>query len=247
MSLAFTARSLRAVFLSAGETQASTRGDFSAWHHGRPWFWFWAIDAALPAIVERVQRAQQCLAPYLLDDYVRAPHVTLSLCGFPPTDTTGEGEYDGRRLDAQCHALRQLARRPFELQVAELDSFRSAPFLWVRDPAQQLPAVRACLSGHPQDHAEQEYVPHVTVGLYSAAWPSAPLARLLQEFDPGPVLKLPVERLSLMRYASHEIGGQLETMADFWLGSQQLIWRPAFSQLAGAFRLAGGAADDCCQ
>ncbi|TDR80635.1 2'-5' RNA ligase family protein [Paludibacterium purpuratum] len=223
------ARLLQPELQAASHTLAHEHGDFTDWHRGRPWFWLWAIDADEADVAARMAAACRHLEGTLLPGYCREPHITLSLCGFPG----GDGDYAPVRLSTQLRALRRLAPTPFVLQIGALDSFLSAPFLQVHDAGRQLAAVRGCLVGYPLDHPPEDYVPHITVGLYGGRWPTGSLAERLLEFPAGGRLNLPVERLSLMRYASADIGGQLETMADYRLASGELIWRPAFkAQLA---------------
>ena len=68
------------------------------------------------------------------------------------------------------------------------------------------------------------YTPHVTVGLYGGAWPTADVQSRLDGFDRHPAIHCHIERLSLMSYAAPEIGGPLATLADFCLVTRQLVW-----------------------
>ena len=52
------------------------------------------------------------------------------------------------------------------------------------------------------------YTPHLTIGLYSAAFPSEAVARRLSEFTGEPV-RLKVEQLALATYRAQEIAGPL--------------------------------------
>ena len=62
------------------------------------------------------------------------------------------------------------------------------------------------------------YTPHVTVGLYAGAWPTAEVLTRLDAFDAGSPLSCSIEGVSLMRYAAPDIGGPLETLGRFRFG-----------------------------
>lgn len=213
----------RREFLDAGHTLENIRRDFPEWHRGRPRYLLWAIDADLPAIRQNVASAAQHLQDLLLADYIRQPHITLALCGFPTDDPQRDDDFGPAALLAQLKALRATACAPFMLQVGHLASFSSAPFLAVQDLEGGLGALRDALS--PTTPATgSRYLPHVTVGLYQGCYPAQEVQARLDAHAAQPVL-CPVDRISLMSYASAEIGGTLAHLADYDLASRVLVWR----------------------
>lgn len=213
----------RREFLDAGHTLENIRRDFPEWHRGRPRYLLWAIDADLPAIRQNVARAAQHLQDLLLADYVRQPHITLALCGFPTDDPQRDDDFGPAALLAQLKALRATACAPFMLQVGHLASFSSAPFLAVQDLEGGLGTLRDALSA-TTPATGSAYVPHVTVGLYQGRYPTQQVQARLDAHAAQPVL-CPVDRISLMSYASAEIGGTLACLADYDLASRVLVWR----------------------
>lgn len=213
---------LRRRFLAEPYTQRNERGDFSAWHRGRPHYVLWALDADLPAVRARVAAAQRALDGLLLDGYQRQPHVTLALCGFPAQAPSAADEFGRAWLDSRIAALHAARIAPFAIEIGALESFSSAPFLCVRGGG-TLGALRACLqpaAAHPQG----DYVPHVTVGLYAGEWSTATVAQRFDAFAAGPPLRCEITQLSLMGYVAEEIGGALFTLADWQLTEQRLQW-----------------------
>jgi 2'-5' RNA ligase len=212
-------------FAAAGLTLANERRDFPEWHRGRPRYALWALDVDVAPVYQRVQAAQRHLAEFLLDGYQRQPHITLSLCGFPSDAPRHADDFGLDALRAQIDALRQARPEPFEIEIGALDSFTSAPYLTVDDAGGHIAALRRCLTGEAGEAGEAggepgfTYTPHVTVGLYADAWPTAAVQARMDSFACGEPLRLRVTGVSLMAYAAGEIGGPLARVADYDFGS----------------------------
>ena len=138
--------------IEGSHTVCNVRRDFPEWHLGRSPYVFWGLDVDVPAVSAKVARAAKHLDGYLLDGYRRQPHVTLDLCGFPCTQSTRADEFAPAFLERQCSALRAANLSVFEIEVAGLSSFSSAPFLGVVDQGDHIGAVRRCLAadGRPR-------------------------------------------------------------------------------------------------
>ena len=223
---------LRRRFLAEAQTLRNERRDFHEWHRGRSHYLLWAINVDLPAVRGRVAAAQRALDGLLLDGYRRQPHITLALCGFPARGAEpAADEFDLAWLQARVAALEAARIAPFTLALGGLESFSSAPFLHVDGALGALTALRTCLhvdTPHPQG----EYVPHVTVGLYADALPTATVAARFDGFAPAATLRCTIERIALMSYAAAEIGGALSTLAEWDLATHRLHWRDAASSTA---------------
>lgn len=227
----------REAFLQAGRTLQNVRRDFPEWHLGRPHYALWAVDVDTPAVADAMAHAAAHLEGLLLDGYRRQAHITLALCGFPTPTPHHPDDYGPAGFDAHCRALQALAQAPFEIDIGAPASFTSAPFLHVGDPDGGIARLHRALGG---DHPGGRYLPHVTVGLYSEAWPTDQVQQRLDAPAPRPALRCRVERVSLMHYAATEIGGPLTILADYELASGRLVWRekPPFPS-AGAAALTG--------
>ncbi len=214
----------RTAFAAAGQTLQNVRRDFPEWHRGRPRYALWALDVDVTSVRAAVAGAASHLDGLLLDNYRRQPHITLALCGFPTGSPEHPDDFGPAALGAQLAALQAQAPAPFAVEIGQLASFSSAPFLAARDVDGGIHALRRALTGE-QPEPGGPYTPHVTVGLYGGAWPTARVQAQLDGFDGQAAIHCPIERLSLMSYAAPEIGGPLETLADFCLITQQLVWR----------------------
>lgn len=207
-------------------TQPSIRRDFAEWHRGRQPYVFWALDVDSPAVAAGVARYARLLGDDLLAGYLRQPHVTLDVCGFPSRQPLDGDEFGPELLARQLAALRLARPGPFSIAIGEADSFLSAPYLTVLDTAGGIAALRRSLAIDGAHRLFGDYVPHVTIGLYATSLAfSETRERLVAGRCDG--LVFPVERLSLMSYAPAEIGGRLRCLADYGLASGRWRWHDA--------------------
>lgn len=206
--------------LQRGCTLRCEQRDFPEWHRGRPHYLCWVIDVDRPAVRRRWQQARTALQELLLPDYVRQPHVTLALGGFPQLQA-GPEALDAAGLLQQLQGLRQAAIAPFALQLGRLDSFASVPYLQVHAAAPGYAGARRALLA--AEALAEPHVPHLTLGHYADAWPLERLAAC-RERVPDLPLTLPVQQLWLVAYATHDIGGRLWPVAEWDLQQQRLRW-----------------------
>ena len=166
---------------SSAKTIRNIQRDFPEWHLGRPHYLLWALDVDLEPVRERVAAAQNHLSTRLLAGYVRQPHITLSLCGFPSAAPRRLDDFGADILHQQIDALHRLRPQAFTIAIGALDGFSSAPYLSVADSGGHIERLRTALDLCPHPLARTDYRPHVTIGLYADAWPLAEIeAELLK-------------------------------------------------------------------
>jgi 2'-5' RNA ligase len=205
-------------------TVRNVRRDFPKWHLGRPAYALWALEFDTDGVMSRMQAAHAHLAPWLLDDYSRQPHITLSLCGFPTQRPQHADDFGPARLRAQMDALRQLQPAPFAIDVGGLDTFTSVPYLAVHDDGGQLQALHNCLAVDDLPASPGSYTPHITVGLYADAWPMAAMQAALGSLVWPERLRVQVTGISLLSYAASVIGGPLQRLASYEFANGALHW-----------------------
>lgn len=208
-SLAETLEHTRQTFLAAGHTLPNVRRDFPEWHQGRPRYALWALMVDLPHLRALLARAADVLGPWLLDDYQRQPHITLALAGFPTAQPTQPDDYGPEDLARHRAALAAGAPPPFEICIGAPSSFSSAPFLSVEDPEGGIARLRQLLDDRPHPDGGP-YIPHLTLGLYSGAYPCRQVLQRLLSMEWPPV-RLRVDRLMLLEYEAGVIGGGLKS------------------------------------
>lgn len=216
---------------TASRTMKTERRDFAEWHRGRSPYVFWALDVDLPAVRAELARVAAGLGGLLLDEYQRQPHVTLDLCGFPQPRPAGDDEFGAGLLEGQIARLSAAGLAPFEIVIGGLNSFLSAAYLDVDDPADRLATLRAALAESGSNRLFGDYVPHCTVGLYGAEWPTGEVLSRFRHLSDAPAIRVRIDRVSLMSYEPAAIAGRLQILGDFWLNTRRMHWRPAFSQL----------------
>jgi 2'-5' RNA ligase len=191
--------------------------DFTEWHHGRETYAVWILRLDDDAIREKFKAAREHLDGYLLEPYRRQPHITLFVCGFLVDASQYNDDFTHEQLQAQFRTLEKASIAPFEIEIGGLNSFASAPYLEVHDPEGGVPRLREVLSRGAREFRTAPYTPHLTVGLYSGAFPSEQVARRLAAFSGEPT-RWKVEDITLATYKAKEFAGELSYRRDLILG-----------------------------
>lgn len=200
---------MRDEFLSHGHTLPTERRDYPEWHRGRRDYAVWIIGVQNRAVQARLDGARAHLAEYLLEPYRRQAHVTLAACGFLTRTRQRPDDYPFHAVARALRGLKAIGPAPFNIEIGGMDSFAAAPFLEVLDPSGSLEEIRGALSREGPGHAHREYVPHLTIGLYSGRFDTKAVAERMSSFGPQPPIPLPVTEISFATYAANEIGGPL--------------------------------------
>jgi 2'-5' RNA ligase len=198
-------------FSAAGLTLPQEDRDYPEWHQGRAHYGVWLIDADVGAVRERIVQAQAHLVPWLVDS-PRQPHITLFVCGFIADVAEHGDDFTPAMLAAQQAALQALQLKPFTLHIGAIDSFDSAVFLRVSDPGNGLALLRHALGQGTREIRQSAYVPHLTVGLYQAAFDTGLVAQRLASLQWQAPITLQVERIHFARYQAQVLGGPLEPL-----------------------------------
>ena len=209
-------------------TLRNVRRDFPEWHLGRTEYALWALDFDTTLIAARMAAAQRHLAPWLLEGYTRQAHITLSLCGFPSALPCHADDFGAAQLAAQLAGLQRLRPLPFEIAIGGLATFSSVPYFTVQAADGPLQALRACLAAAPASGTPDDYVPHVTVGLYADAWPLALVQHRLDAFLMCEPVCAQVTGIRLLAYVAADIGGPLHCLAHYDFQSGVLHRKPGF-------------------
>ncbi len=197
-------------------TLPAATGDHAEWHRGRSTYCLWHIGLDEAAVRDRVAAAQEHLAPYLLRPYLRQPHITLFVCGFPNNGSRYDDDYSNEQFDLHAAALRHAEIPPFSIELGRLNSFASAPYLEVRDPDKGIERVRTTLAGPMAEVGRTAYTPHLTVGLYGGAFPSAVVMERISSFLEAPLV-VSVDRITFASYEARALAGTLTSCFELAL------------------------------
>ncbi|MDI1360672.1 2'-5' RNA ligase family protein [Methylotenera sp.] len=214
----------RTNFTKRRHTIKNVNRDFHEWHMGRPHYAIWAIDVDTPEIRQQVFAAEQHLAGLLLENYARKPHITLCVCGFLSDEVKQTDDFGASLLEAQLANLTRLNLKPFEIEIDALASFSSVPFFHVKDAHNSIAALHECLNLDMPRNQHDQYIPHITVGLYADAWLSSEVSLKLASFTKLDITRYSVNKISLMSYNPAEIGGVLRTIADYDFEQAKIQW-----------------------
>lgn len=204
-------------FLELGQTAMNRQADFSGWHQGRAWFALWALMPQAPELLALHARLVAELADLSIAPYLRQPHVSLAIAGFPNPNPSLPDEYSPPLLEQDLQALQGLALAPFELVWSQIHSFALAPYLAV-ELCPQLAALQQAL--HQAYPAPKPYVPHLTLGLYREAWCCRQVQARLQALAVAPG-SCRIDSIALVAYRSDQLAGSLRTLGRFCLIGQQ--------------------------
>ena len=194
--------------------------DFVEWRQGRSEFAVWAIDLDLPDLVALSAQYRHHLQHFLLADYLRQPHITLQIAGFPCATARLADDFPPQQMQAQIARLRAIEQAPFAIEILGVDSFSSAAYFTIGDPSGGIARIRNALACAGDD--DFPYIPHVTFGLYRAAFP---MLDVMCELSAGPTFKplqLMINKVSLLTYRAAVIGGVLSTALEFDLTEHML-------------------------
>lgn len=195
--------------------------DFVEWRKGRSEFAVWAIDLNQPDLVALSAQYRNHLQHFLLADYVRQPHITVQIAGFPGVTANLADEFTPQQMQAQIARLMAIKQAPFTIEVAGVDSFTSAAYFTVNDSSGGIARVRQALACAGDD--DFPYTPHVTIGLYRSVFSKAKVMRDLSAGPTFPPLQLTISKISLLTYQAAVIGGVLSPLIEFDLTKQQLV------------------------
>ena len=192
--------------------------DYPEWRRGRDTYAVWVVRLEDKAIRGNFRAAREHLSGYLLEPYRRQPHITLFVCGFLVEEPKYNDDFTSIHFQSQIKALGEASIEPFEIEVGGLNSFASAPFLEVRDPDSAIARLRGVLSRGAREFRTAPYTPHLTVGLYSAAFPSEEISGRIAKFQEKPI-RSKVEQITFVTYRAQEIGGPLTNNHNFGLNT----------------------------
>lgn len=204
-------------------TLASEQRDFVEWRKGRTNFAVWALDLSMPSLTAACENFRRHMGDVFLANYVRQPHLTLQIAGFPAQVRQFPDDYPNNEFDQQVEQLRALELSPFTLEIGEVGSFTSAAYFTVLDHSGSLNRIRQALRVVESD--DLQYIPHVTFGLYRDQRPLAEVMRRMNSAPTFSPLTIEIEKISLMTYQAAIIGGVLTSQFELTLNTTSGIQR----------------------
>nr|WP_277604091.1 MULTISPECIES: 2'-5' RNA ligase family protein [unclassified Acinetobacter] len=192
--------------------------DYPEWHFGRSNYALWYIDVDQPELIEYLDEIRAQFADLLVPNPQRQFHITIFVCGFL---TSSEKQYDDdfqiQQLQQQIKLVEALQLKPFELEITQIDSFSSALFLQIKDQQGVLTQIRQQFARVSEEIAALEYCPHITLGLYGEAWPSAMVLQRIQQ-QSLKTMKIQVKKLTFGYYKAQILQGLLYPYRQIKLG-----------------------------
>lgn len=195
-------------FTVAAATTVEAPGIRAAWHKGRPSYAVWVLRVQDELVQRRVSEIAEALGPRLIPE--PDLHVTLAIAGFPQTHCVEDDDVSLACLQSQAQAL-QGWTQAVSFRIHGACSFLAAPFLCVTDDAGHLDRLRTVLDTPGRPLTIQNFVPHVTVGRWSGAYATGPLAELIAPFMNAAPLTITADAVELVEYAAADPRARLIT------------------------------------
>lgn len=196
-------------FIQQQHTHAAEKREYPERHKNRPLYYLWAIDSDTALVNKRLQKYHSLFKDLLLHPYERQAHITLAISGFLSEYITHNDDITQAAIAKQQAALHALKLAPFIVSIGNINSFSSAPFLEVMDPSGSLQVIRHALIGDRQDFRNTHYIPHITLGIYSAHHAVASIAAMIKDLKEEPI-ELAVNHIGFFSYDAKDIGSHLE-------------------------------------
>jgi len=199
------------------------RQDTEAWgSHAGP---FCMVTVRVPAALlsPELAKVREAMAQF---PFIRVHpdgflHITIQELGFLTDTPSAADEVSPVRLEEFAHAASHATaeRSPFTVSLGGVNSFQDAVFLEVHDGGalQRLHARLFELAAIPRA-PRYAYLPHSTIGHYTADAPSAHLAATLSPWRLTVFGQFPVDQVEIVTLRTDEPSPPLETYAILPLG-----------------------------
>ncbi|CAM4297457.1 2'-5' RNA ligase family protein [Acinetobacter pragensis] len=191
--------------------------DYPEWHKGRNAFSLWYLEVHSPALLTYLDQLRAAFSDQLFQPNTRQFHITLFICGFLAESIEHDDDFPKQKLAAQCSQLQALNLPPFKLKTGKLNSFESALFIEIEDPAQNLNCIRQQLYQCSDEIAPLSYCPHITIGLYGHALNSNEIFLRMQQIQQQS-FEFEVQQVTFGTYAAQQLQGPLTAYQQFELG-----------------------------
>lgn len=193
------------------KTFGPLKDDFYEWHKNRPKYAVWVVEPNHHEFLIRYNWAQHHLSQYLIDDYLRKPHITISPCGFLMPEKNEIDDYSPDMVEQDIERILDFSLSSIEAEIKNiLISYAIAPGFEVLDVNGALQVLHDALSKNDHFAENYGYFPHVTVGLYNNEWPTDLIVKALQGFPIQENIALSFKRLKLVSYDPTVSGGTLQ-------------------------------------
>jgi 2'-5' RNA ligase len=181
------------------------------WHQGIKQYGFWAIVINDKSWLSIYEQARKHVSNLVLPDYQRQAHLTLSACGL-----IDKKHFTENKLKQQIRVLQDLELSEFYINLQELDSFETAPYISV-GINDELNKIRKALESIRQDDPALEFKPHLTLGFYKQALPIASIREHLLAHSLPSAPALLVDTLCYCTYQTDTIQGKFSIQFELSL------------------------------
>lgn len=183
--------------------------DYPEWHKGREDYALWYIEIEQPELIAYLNRLRQQFSNYLLQPNLRQFHITLLICGFLKQDCMQlNDDFSQDQFQQLLARLENTHFKTFKLSTGQIKSFESALFIEILDTENSLSRIRNLFSSSHQEIAALEYCPHITLGLYQAAFKAEQIFNAISAL-PQKTFEISIDHLTFGFYKAKILQGEL--------------------------------------
>lgn len=183
--------------------------DYPEWHKGREDYALWYIEIEQPELIAYLNRLRQQFSNYLLQPNLRQFHITLLICGFLKQDCMQlNDDFSQDQFQQLLARLENTHFKTFKLSTGQIKSFESALFIEILDTENSLSKIRNLFSSSHQEIAALEYCPHITLGLYQAAFKAEQIFNAISAL-PQKTFEISIDHLTFGFYKAKILQGEL--------------------------------------
>lgn len=192
--------------------------DYPEWHKGREHYALWYIEIHQPELIAYLNQLRQHFSNYLLQPNIRQFHITLFICGFLTQDFIQyDDDFSQAQFLQQFTHLKNTDFKTFKLSTGQIKSFESALFVEIFDTENSLSKIRKLFSKTHQEIAALNYCPHITLGLYQAAFESEQIFEEISAIKQK-TFEISIDHLTFGMYKAKILQGKLYPLYQYKFG-----------------------------
>ncbi len=177
----------------------------SIWHRNRRRYSVWIVRPH-KSILQEIQSVQDAFKPWIIP--MHSPHITISACGFRSENPKYSDDVCEQTIQDQIEQLK--GHNSFHLCLDSISSFLNGPIVQIA-PSTELLKMNTCLTQHTKDFRTVPYTPHICLGLYKKAYPTAQMLKKMTHIKPFPYNSWNVESVELAEFEASDPTAQLFT------------------------------------
>ncbi|GJL82731.1 MAG: 2'-5' RNA ligase [marine bacterium B5-7] len=198
-------------FVCASHVLATDKTDYPIWRKGRNRYAAWIIPVTDTLVSGRLEKARKHLSEWLLQPWLCEPHVTILAGGFLASKMVYDDDLTPELIDRQSQIISENCKVPLELSAGDANSFLAAPFLEIECLDRHFHTLRESLLQVHGEPRSEDYLQHITIGLYRESYATDDIAKALSGLTFEPPIAFTANRIELVSFDVRDLTCSLQT------------------------------------